>query len=172
MSKERKAGHLKIVSSFSSASHPYSHTEDLKTPYDGTEIVHTETRLRQALYIASVDDYKLFKSTHDVSIHMRTVEEFERVSVALRPDQPYEEPFLTAPEGYALRKLKKRRTSLQEIIDSTELKGRVSLGIDRKQKSIVVVADDKYAYLGFRAMMEKNDPSFILRPLTAAPSGL
>lgn len=153
MGKTSSRDHLQLVSSFSDAAYPYYMNAALENPYDGAELYNKKQRLESAAQMAGVSDYKIFSSSFDVSLHLLNEDDFDMVSVAMRPDGEIEQRFAFAPEGYDFRKLKNRCNKLQNIVRKTSLVGQVYLDVDREEKSIVVIADNKHAYLGFRRLL-------------------
>ncbi len=147
---------LTLVSDFSRSQYPYAHVIPFEDHLDGADRQDKRQALIGALRLAGVRDYKIFDNYYDAELRLRTEEEFDRVSVALRPDGIIEQGFAIAPEGYDFRKLKHHRHVLQRIISKTPLVGQVHIDVDREERALVVIAKNKHAYLGFRILMDEG----------------
>ncbi|MFA5591979.1 MAG: hypothetical protein WC989_01520 [Micavibrio sp.] len=165
MGIKNNAGHLKLVSSFSYEAYPYQFEKLLENPYDGNEIFCLKNGFERAARMAYINDYKVFESSFAVAAYVRTEDEFDRMRIALGPETAFKDHYLVAPEGYDFRKLKHRRHRMQNLISKTALRGQIHLDVDRQERSIVVFAQNKKAYIGFRVLMDETLPLIMKRNL-------
>ena len=161
MSEETSpSSHLSLVSNFRASDYIYSFTNDIDDPLDGNERATVLNGFRVAAAIAGLKDYKLFESRNEVTIYLRSPLDVHRFKIATLTTDQVEQEFVQAEPDYDFRKLKRAGVQLQRLTDQAGFGNTLLFGVVRGNRSIMVLASSKQAYLAFDDYVAQNKEKF------------
>lgn len=144
--------HLRLVRSFKDESYPYIATNRLENPYNCTELAMAKFRLRSAVALAGIKDFKLFEHWDRVTLHLRTLEDIEDFKIADTGSDAICRPITIAVQNPSPRILKKRCKQVSESLNKTSLAGRFEIMPLVDAYGIAVLTYDKPAYFTLKRM--------------------
>lgn len=140
----KNSSHLRLVSTFSNEAYPYTLFQRLEDPWDSTELQTAKMLFRGNALVAGVTDYRLFEFPDRVTMHVRTIRDWNNIIVARQPAESA--LFATQYDESVSDSLIKRRANLMQKKLDALFPGDITISVDTSDKSIWLEATSKQAY--------------------------